>query len=289
MYLRALVFSASVVAFSSGAFAQTYPSQSETPITDDAEILEPVEEAKLAERVVQLEQEHNADIAVVTLPATTYYTAGDDLDVYAAGLIEDWELGATTGDRSILLLVFRDDRELRLEVGEGISTEAAAESAGVVADEIVPRFRDDDFGGGISLGVEAIATRILAKDAGMADATTTEASTETTSTEGTSEGGGNALPWIGGIIAAIGALIFGLNRRAKAKLAATPCSNCGQTGLKKERVTIEEATETTEGRGETRLICPHCGHVDAESYTIAKKKPKKDDDEKGGGGASAEW
>ena len=289
MKIRTLAFAGALTFAASALHAQTYPSQGETPVTDDAELIDAVEEAKLAERIVAIEQESGADIAVVTLPATQHYTMGDDLDVYARGLMENWELGATTEGKAVLLLVFRDDRELRLEV-TGLGEDASEAAQGVIDGAIVPRFREDDFGGGISLGVEGIADDILKVGAAAAPADT--ADTSVGAGEASTEGGGNILIWIGGIFAAIIAFFVAMGRRARAKLAATPCSACGKTGLTRERVTVEEATTERAGKGEIRTICPHCGHVEVETYSIsklAKSKPAEKEKPKSSGGASGEW
>ena len=92
---------------------------------------------------------------------------------------------------------------------------------------------------------------------------------------------------------AIGGII-GLNKRAKAKLAATPCPNCGKTGtLSKESVTLTAATLDAPGEGERRTICAACGHVEAAPYTIAQLKPDEKPEFSGGksegGGATGKW
>ena len=225
-----------------------------------------------------------SDVAVVTLPGTQFYTMGEDLEVYANGLATEWGLGASVDGRSVLLLVFRDDRELHLAVGTGFAPDQVAEAEGIVSDVILPEFRADNFPAGITAGVEAIATRILAP------ATAEPATGGPAASSGTpSEGGSNILIWIGGVIAALVALIIGANRRAKTKLAATPCPSCGKTGLTRERVTLLAASETTEGRGEVRTTCPSCGHTAAEPFTIAKREAKPAEKKSDGGGASGEW
>ncbi|MBM1222297.1 TPM domain-containing protein [Ponticoccus sp. SC2-23] len=286
MTIKSLILASAFALAGNCAFSQSYPTQSETPVTDDAEVLDPVDEARLAERVVALEQETRTDIAVVTLPSTALYTMGDDIDVYAQGLIEEWNLGDTTGGRSVMLLVFRDDRELRLEVTGDFPVDIETVAPEIVQDTILPAFREDDFGAGISMGIDAVATRILTAE--VASTPTNAPAAET------GEGGGsNILIWIGGVVAALVGLGVVSSRRAKAKLAATPCAACGKTGLTKENVVTREPTETTEGRGETRLTCPSCGHVAASPYTISKKTPaakKSSDDKKPkSGGASGEW
>ncbi len=299
------------------AFAQTYPSRSETPVTDDAELIGPVAEAELAQRLTTLSQDNGAEVAVVTLPTTALYTGGDDLDVYARGLMADWALGDTVGGRGILLLVFAEDRELRIEVGPGFGAEAQTAAAAIVQDTLVPAFRDDDFAGGIRDGVEAIGARMLnvagtetpaeaapAPEAAPAEAAPApEAAPVAAAPEEVPAGSNRLLYWIGAGAAAVVALIIGANRRAAAKLAATPCPSCGKTGLTRARVTLEPATEKHEGHGEVRTTCPHCGHVDAVPFTVPRRDPAKTDKDgkavasppatggktKGGGGATGEW
>lgn len=279
------------------SLAQTYPSQSETPVTDDADLLPAVAEAELASRLVALEQQSNTDLAVVTLLSMALYTGGDDLDVYARNLMADWDMGAATNGRRVLVLVFKDDREMHVEINGDFSEAAIAAGTATVDDTFLPAFRQDEYPGGIAAGVEAIAAGLLfapapAETAPEAPAAAEAvAETETAASED-SEGGGNALIWVGGVVAAIIAAIVGLNRRSAAKLAATPCPSCGKTGMTRSRVTLVEATETTEGSGETRLTCPSCGHVEATPFTISAKPAKEtppDDDAPKSGGKSGSW
>lgn len=282
---RALFLAGAIALAAQNAAAQTYPSQGDTPVTDDAGILAPVEEARLSERVTRLEQDNAADIAIVTLPATGLYTMGEDLDVYAAGLARAWNLGDTTGGRSILLLVFRDDRELRLQITGDFEIETDTVATEIVEGTILPRFREDAFGTGISEGIDAVAARILTAEEAPSGAD--EAAAPQTGT-----GGSSVLIWIGGAIAALAGLGVVANRRAKARLAATPCASCGKTGLKKQRIVTREPTETTEGRGEARLTCPSCGHVEADPFVIGRKSPPKQKDRSDppqSGGASGGW
>lgn len=276
---RATLLSAAIAVTAPSASAQTYPTRSETPITDDAGIIAPVAEARLAQRITQLEQDNGADIVVVTLPGAALSTMGDDPGVYARGLMEQWGLGDMTGGRVVLLLVFPDDRDLRLEIAGDFDDDLDAQARVIIDETILPQFRDDNYTAGINDGIEAVADRVLAAPAG--------AETATAQAEGggvdEETGSGPILIWVGAAIAAIAAAIVGARRRAQAKLAATPCAKCGNTGLTRDRLTLTEATATAEGRGETRLACPFCGHVEATPFTISKKTPPPKPTKKGGG------
>jgi uncharacterized protein len=261
--------------------AQTWPSPSETPVTDDAEMLTPVQRAELSERIVALEQEGRADIAVVTLPAMQFYTMGEEVDAYADGLAAAWEMGAATGGRHVLLVVFRDDRELALSIGPGFGIDARAVAGGIITEAILPEFAADNPVAGLRAGVEAVAERVLTVAASSPAPEAGEA--------GEAGGGSGILYYLGGGVVALIGLVTLLNRRSAAKLAATPCPACGKTGLTRERVTLVQPGPTAEGRGEMRTTCTACGHMTAERFAIPKLEAKPEPEKGKGGSAKGQW
>lgn len=102
----------------------------------------------------ELETETGAQIAVLTIPALE----GEALEEYSLRVAETWALGREEFDDGALLLIARDDRKMRIEVGYGLEpTLTDAISRRILDNVIRPRFRQGDFGGGIEAGVEAIA------------------------------------------------------------------------------------------------------------------------------------
>ena len=272
------------------AFAQTFPSRSETPITDDADLIGPVAEAELAERLIALRQDWSVEVAVVTLLSGALYTAGEEIGDYAEMLAESWELDAATEGRSVMLLVISEDRDVHLRAGPGLP-EFDAEARQAVLDEaILPAFREDRMADGLEAGVEAILARLGGTVADDPAPTGAEAAEPMQPVED-GEGGSTGLLVVGGVILAAIAGLIGLNRRSKAKLAATPCPNCGKTGLTRARVTLDAPTKDSEGRGVVRTTCPHCGHVEEEPFTISPRTPRKaqKDDREGPGGTTGSW
>ena len=148
------ILSAALIALLSlPAWAQTFPGRSETPITDDADLLSPVAEAELAEKLIALKQDWSVDVAVVTLLSGGLYTAGEDVDAYGDRLAADWDLDGPTEGRSVLLLVIAEDRDLYLRAGPGLSgTFDDAARQAVLDDAILPAFRDGDMAEGIEPG-----------------------------------------------------------------------------------------------------------------------------------------
>lgn len=270
------ILTALVVA--TATFAQTYPERVAAGLNDFADIVPADVETRIMEKLAGIEDDHGVEVAIVTLSSVRFYAQDSTIEDYAEGLFNTWGIGSVEDNNGLLLLVFRDDRELRIQIGEGYDDTAQAAIDAVINDDILPAFRDGDFASGIESGVDGLLTRLIDPPASSAPSDT-------------GEGSGNTLYYIiGGVIAAIAGVI-GLNKRAAAKLAAQPCSFCGKTGLQRSTVTLEDPTTTTTGNGETRLTCPSCGHVDATPYTISMLKA---DAPKGGGktkgdGATGKW
>jgi uncharacterized protein len=106
-------------------------------------------EAKLA----AFEKAKGSQIAVLVLPTTQ----PEVIEQFAIRVVEVWKLGRKGVDDGVLLLVAKDDRKLRIEVGyglEGALNDATAKR--IVAEIISPAFKQGDFYGGIDAGVTAI-------------------------------------------------------------------------------------------------------------------------------------
>ena len=144
-----LVLAASVV-------AQDVPRLSGR-VVDRADLLSPSTEATLTERLAAHEDSTGNQIAVLTIPSLE----GAVLEPYATRVFRAWGLGEADRDNGVLLLVARDDREVRIEVGyglEGALTDATADA--IIRHEIVPRFRDDDFNGGVLAATDAMLAAV---------------------------------------------------------------------------------------------------------------------------------
>jgi len=120
-------------------------------VVDQTGTLSAENRAALERMLEQLEQRKGAQIAVVMVKTT----AGEPIEQYALRVGEQWKLGRRKVDDGAVLVVAKDDRALRIEVGyglEGALNDATAKR--IVSDIIVPRFKEGDFFGGISAGVD---------------------------------------------------------------------------------------------------------------------------------------
>ncbi len=107
----------------------------------------------MEERLARFEQETGHQIAVLTIPSLE----GDDLEGFSIRVAESWKIGKKGVDKGAILLIAKNDRKLRIEVGyglEGVLPDAIASR--IIREVIVPHFRANDFAGGIESGIEAI-------------------------------------------------------------------------------------------------------------------------------------
>lgn len=123
-------------------------------VTDLTGTLTGEQKSALDARLAKLEADKGSQIAVLIVPTTRPET----IEQYSIRVAERWKLGRKGVDDGVLLLVAKDDRAVRIEVGyglEGVIPDALAWR--VIDERIVPRFRAGDFYGGLTSGVDALA------------------------------------------------------------------------------------------------------------------------------------
>ncbi len=119
-------------------------------------------EGRIEARLERLETEHGAQVVVLTIPSLE----GEVLEDYSLRVAETWQLGRAEFDDGALLLIARDDRKMRLEVGYGLEPSVTDLASRRILDDVVrPRFRRGDFAGGIEEAVEVIAGLVEGEDA----------------------------------------------------------------------------------------------------------------------------
>jgi uncharacterized protein len=122
-------------------------------VTDLTGTLSAAERDALERRLADFEAKRGSQIAVLIVATTR----PEEIEPYAIRVVEAWQLGREKFDDGALLLVAKDDRRLRIEVGdglEGVLTDLVAKR--IVSDVIAPRFRAGDFAGGVEAGVDVI-------------------------------------------------------------------------------------------------------------------------------------
>jgi uncharacterized protein len=122
-------------------------------VTDLTATLSASEIQALETRLREFERRKGSQIAVLILPSTQPET----IEQYSIRVAEAWKIGRSRVDDGAILVVAKNDRRLRVEVGrglEGVIPDAIAKR--VVSDVIAPRFKANDFYGGVSAGADAL-------------------------------------------------------------------------------------------------------------------------------------
>ena len=152
VFFRALAFSC-LLAWSAGAAEFEVPAL-RAAVTDQAGILSPVTRQQLESALQQLESAGGTQLAVLTLPDL----AGLTIEQASIRVVDEWKLGSKAADNGVLLLVARDERKVRIEVGQGLEGALTDADAKRIIDEaITPLFRAGDMNGGVMVGVYQIA------------------------------------------------------------------------------------------------------------------------------------
>jgi len=153
---------------SAGAADIVYPALTGR-VVDQADILDPATEQAIANTSQSLETATTNQMVVVTLASLQ----GQTIEDFGYQLGRAWGIGRAGKNNGILLIVAPNERSVRIEVGYGLEgTITDALSRGIIEQEILPRFRSDDYNGGVRAGVTTLA-QIL-----MGDATTASRLTE---------------------------------------------------------------------------------------------------------------
>jgi uncharacterized protein len=122
-------------------------------VTDLTGTLNAQQKADLESRIAAYETRRGSQIAVLILPTTK----PEEIEQYSIRVAEAWKIGRKGTDDGLILVVAKDDRRLRIEVGYGLEGVIPDSMAKRVIDErITPRFRDGDFYGGVRDGVDQL-------------------------------------------------------------------------------------------------------------------------------------
>ncbi|HWU85006.1 MAG TPA: YgcG family protein, partial [Rhodocyclaceae bacterium] len=135
-----------------------FPAAAEVPVppltarvTDLTGTLSASEQAELERTLADFEARKGSQIAVLMVPTTEPET----IEQYSMRVVEQWKLGRKKVEDGALLLIAKDDRTLRIEVGYGLEGALSdIVSKRIISEDIVPHLRKGDFAAGIRAGVD---------------------------------------------------------------------------------------------------------------------------------------
>lgn len=168
-------------------------------IVDNANIMEALTRGQLSERLKAHEQATGNQIVVLTVQ-----TIGDvSIEEYAVKVFEAWKLGQKGKDNGVLVVVAPGDRKMRIEVGYGLEGALTDGTCGqIIRNVMTPRFKANDYNGGIDEGVKAIVGKIDGTAEVPADQPASASSSNGLTVEGAD------MPWPMRLL--LGAFIFGI-------------------------------------------------------------------------------
>ncbi len=133
------------------AWAQVAVPQLSARVTDLTGTLTKEQTASLEQMLRSFEARKGSQVAVLMVPTS----APEAIEQYALRVAEQWKVGRKNVDDGAILVVAKNDRALRIEVGyglEGALNDATASR--IIREAILPRLREGDYYGGINAGVD---------------------------------------------------------------------------------------------------------------------------------------
>ena len=123
-------------------------------VLDEAGVLDASQRALLTHELRQFERETSNQLLVAVMPRVP---DGYALEDFTQRTFDAWKVGQKGRDNGLVLFVFPESRELRVEVGYGLEGAVPDVLANrIINDDILPSFRAGDLGGGIIRGADAL-------------------------------------------------------------------------------------------------------------------------------------
>ena len=134
--------------------AEVLPPAPSRYVTDEAGVIAPALLAQLNARAAEFEKRTSNQIVAVVYPKLP---EGASLEDYAQNLYHAWRIGTKKNSNGVLILVFTQDRKIRIQPGYGL--EGALPDAlcsRIIRQTMAPAFRSGNYGAGLSAGIAAV-------------------------------------------------------------------------------------------------------------------------------------
>lgn len=140
-----------------------YSPTSKFYINDFADILNTSTEENIFNTSRVIDERTTAQLVVVTVPSLD----GRDIESYANELFREWKIGNKEKNNGILLLISKEDRKIRIEVGYGLEGALPDSKAGRILDDIaIPYLKENDYDSAVN-NVEEELKGIIYKEYGI--------------------------------------------------------------------------------------------------------------------------
>lgn len=126
----------------------------ERPIIDQTESLANEDIDRIAQLINAERQKKSFQIGVLMIPTLG---SDDSLEEYSLKVARQWGIGNKKKSNGVLLLIAKNDRKMRIEVGNGMEGSLTdARASQIIRNTIAPKFRSGDYAGGVEAGVKRI-------------------------------------------------------------------------------------------------------------------------------------
>ena len=294
--MRLLHFIVIFVGLASSAIAQEIPEPLTPYISDYANLIDPETEARLTNRLTELREDLDLELAVVTIETRFDYGNVDSIETFAKNLFNTWGIGNATRNDGALILVARSDREIRVELGSSYGPIFDDRMELVIRHHFIPYFKGDQYAQGIEAGTYEAIKR-LQPTYDITDPSTLENPSVFTALKRTSFWRfiQDRLP-IFVFLGILGFLYFE-NRMRDVLVGLRRCPNCNRRQLQRKRTIESEATEKKRGEEVLETTCSSCEFESTEHRIIPIRTTNSSSSSRGGfgggsssgGGASGRW
>ena len=127
-------------------------------VNDYAGMISPSAKSKIEEDLRAFEQSDSTQIVILTIPSLE----GEDIENFGIKVGDTWKIGQKSKDNGAILIVSKQERKIRIEVGRGLEGKLTDLMSGRIIDGVIkPRFKEGDFDRGFISGVSSMidATR----------------------------------------------------------------------------------------------------------------------------------
>ncbi|WP_050526399.1 TPM domain-containing protein [Pseudorhodobacter aquimaris] len=275
------------------ANAQNYPEPLSDTVSDYADLLPPEAEDRVAATLQAARDETGVHIVLATINAQADYGYSGRFADFATGWFNFLGIGDAARNDGILILVSKEDREMRIALGRSYDVIWDGRAQRVIDTAMLPAFREDRYAEGLEAGVQSAIEHLARPFAANEEVTETS--------------GFPTAPWweklFGPLIFALFGLFMAftiLRKRLRDVFdRISACPNCGKRKMEVTREVLLEPGEETEGQAMRHLRCRACGYDHGERSTLPSKAARRKarassrsgfgGGSSGGGGASGKW
>lgn len=151
MKKRITILALLILVFVSQSFALDVPAL-KGRVNDYADMLTTGEVADLEEKLELEEKETSNQIVILTIPSLE----GEVLEDFSIRVADQWKIGQKGKDNGVIILVARDEKKLRIEVGRGLEGALTDLLSGRIIESMKPEFRAGRYYDGLNLCVDSV-------------------------------------------------------------------------------------------------------------------------------------